>query len=171
MYRTSSHLELVPRICQARDWGTKGPACTVLHLIIIALVAFPLGGCDLFTGTDSSQRILAYIQTPNNLPEIVLPDTVEKGEDFTVSIATYSPVACAEHGGTGVESSGSTVRISPFLLTPAQTTDQNCATQFKSFTHEASVLVEVTGTAKILVRGNGGSVGEEVSYERHVVVE
>lgn len=150
-----------------RVYGAMGDGSGLLQLALVTFLACSLGACDLLT--ESEDRILAPIGHRNGSPDIVLPDTVNKGQDFTVSIGTYS-VGCGRHGGTDVHIAHLRAIISPYLLVPSEE-GTLCPAEFVEFDHQATVAFGTTGVATIVVRGSGGSTSDEVTYEFNVVVE
>ncbi|TVR54179.1 MAG: hypothetical protein EA421_09385 [Gemmatimonadales bacterium] len=102
-------------------------------------------------------------------PQIVMPDTVQAGTEFTVQVTTYGN-GCYRKGETEVAASGSVVTITPWDYVNLGA--GACPDLLLTFVHEATVAFSQAGSASVVIVGrSGGSMGEEpVEVTRPVVV-
>ena len=96
---------------------------------------------------------------------ITVPDTVDAGETFQVSVRTYGN-GCTSLSHTKVRLDGRTVDITPFDLERGAV----CADVLAMFDHTATLVIPEAGTARI--RFHGWQLPEErvVTETREVVV-
>ena len=102
-------------------------------------------------------------------PQIVLPDTVQAGTEFTVQVSTYGN-GCYRKGETEVVVSGNVATVTPWdYVDPGAGA---CPDILLTFVHEATVAFPEAGSASVVIVGRpGGSMGEEpVVVTRGVVV-
>ena len=99
-------------------------------------------------------------------PRVVAPDTVDRGESFTVSVTTYGG-GCVRKGRTAVSAEGLLATVTPYDVTAQQGV---CATILLSFEHEAILQFDRAGVARVIVRGRQAPSGQVISEEHSVVV-
>ena len=102
-------------------------------------------------------------------PQIVLPDTVQAGTEFTVQVSTYGN-GCYRKGETEVAASGNVATVAPWDYVDLGA--DGCPDILLTFVHEATVAFPQPGSASVVIVGRaGGSTGEEpVEVTREVVV-
>ena len=102
-------------------------------------------------------------------PQVVMPDTVQAGTEFTVQVTTYGN-GCYRKGETEVAVSGSVATVTPWDYVDLGA--GACPDLLLTFVHEATVQFSQAGSASVVIVGrSGGSMGEEpVEVTREVVV-
>lgn len=98
-------------------------------------------------------------------PQITL---VPQGRAVWVSITTFGP-GCYRRGETEVEVQGLEAVVAPYNYAPLP--GSPCTRDLRSFEHTATLRFEVSGTARILVRGLSTAThpyGDTITVERFV---
>lgn len=91
-----------------------GPAVNrAVRAVLLLTPLLGVQGCESVTGP-STTRVLGTIVYDEGAPEIVVPDTVEAGEPFDVSVVTTWPDDCAALDETEVRASGTEVHVIPW---------------------------------------------------------
>lgn len=141
------------------------------RILLLGLVAFALG-CNLPTWVEEVRVVGVVVGFQDDDPHIVVPDTVQAGADFTVSVRTYGG-GCERQGSTELEVDGLGATVTPYDIT-LRGVNVACTAVLKSFTHKATLRFVESGTARVTVRGReGGRAGHGdglVTFERTVVV-
>lgn len=135
---------------------------TIVFIAMGLLIGVHLSGCDLSTGIHEEQ-FLGAIGYPDNL-DITMPDTVQVGQDFTVTVRTIGPTGCWEWYDTVVGVTDLTATIHPYDLVRSGG-DLACTQAIVEIMHTETLTFDQTGVAQIEIIGRDGTA------ERSVVVE
>lgn len=133
----------------------------MLRFLTLATVSVLLSACDLSTGV-IEQRHVGTIGYPDNL-QITLPDTVQAGQSFTVTVRTLGSDGCWERDRTDVDVSGLTATIVPYD-TRQVGRGATCTLGIVEIMHDATLTFGQPGVGRIDIRGRDGTA------ERSVVV-
>lgn len=140
----------------------------MLRVLPLALVALALG-CDTATEPEEVRVVGVITGFKPDDPQIVTPDTVNAGEEFTVSVSTYGN-GCVEKGSTEYEVDGLDATITPYDIEIRGGTIA-CTDVLKELTHTATLQFAGAGIARVTVQGRQRPRGDPVTVERSVVVE
>ena len=99
-------------------------------------------------------------------PRVVVPDTVDLGEPFTVTVTTYGG-GCVSKGCTAVSAEGLLATVMPYDVMAQQGV---CTAILISFEHEAILQFDQTGVARVVIRGRQAPSGEVISEEQSIIV-
>lgn len=101
----------------------------------------------------------------------MVPDTVEAGESFTVTIGTYGMDSCWEKAATEVEQAAAPQRatIRPFDV-DAEQPYLGCRPAVQEFTHTATLSFAQPGAAQVQVHGREMGTNAERTFVRDVIV-
>ena len=127
-----------------------------------------LMACNPIFGPEERREVGIIRGLGTNAPAIELPEAVDAGEEFTVTIVTTWGDTCARRGPLESLSDGRNVVLTPydFVIEGAI-----CGEMVQEFTHTATLRLTSTGSATIVVRGRTGRRGEVVAVERQVTVQ
>jgi hypothetical protein len=130
-----------------------------------------LGGClgalSLACGTGPDEALeVGWVCCPHEALQLSLPDTVEPGVPFTVTLETYGN-GCYRKGTTEVTQEGDSALIVP--LDYRSLTADACDDILLTFEHEALLSFDASGENTVIVRGRGES-GTVQDYSRNVWV-
>lgn len=155
---------------------------TPVRRILIACLAIFVVACESPTtpGGERSptalegERVVGFIagllRLNNPQPEIAVPDTVQAGRDFTVSVDTFGPNLCWRKGSTEVELHSLHAIVTPFDIDMSE--GNACLDAGIGFTHTATVRFKRAGAATVVILGRDFTRGGElIAFERTVVVE
>lgn len=142
-----------------------------MRLITLALLAAALG-CSSTTEPDQIQVLGTIMGFNQDDPRI---EVTADGRVVTVRVTTYGN-GCYSQGVTKTSVDGLEATITPLDRTVAPSSNVACRSILLSFTHEAELHFDASGTARILVRGldastaSAGNRGATVTVERTVEV-
>lgn len=123
------------------------------RLLVCVVAVALLGGCNALTGPDEMIGLVKGVE---------VPDTVQSGQVFVVTVQTAGPNGCWKKARTNLSVSGLTATITPYDLKSSG----YCTQATVEMTHTAEVVFGQPGTGLVKVRGRNDS-GTEVS----VIVE
>ena len=129
-------------------------------LLPLAAVTLMLLGCDLLTGP-SQDRQIGEIGYPNNV-EITIPDSVQSGQAFIVSVRTFGSDGCWRDDGTDVEVRGLIATVTPYDIHRVEA-GTACTQAIIEIKHSAQLTFVGSGAAQVSVRGRDGTVTREVT--------
>ena len=134
-----------------------------LNMLITSGLMLVLAACGGGTVT------MGFIEFSQGDPvNIELPEMVNRGEDFQVTVRTYA-------GGCEREISRTNVRIDDMeaLIVPynVKTNSQSCTADMLFLNHVATLSFEQVGTATITVRGRSRVQGGTINVVRTVTVQ
>lgn len=137
-----------------------GVALTALLLV--------LAGCESLTGP-SAMRVLGTLAYVEDEPEVVVPDSVEAGQPFTVTVITTWPDGCASHDDTEVRATGTEVHVIPWDLLSE---GDDCPAEPQRFEHTVQLSRATPATLALTVHGRRlvGESRTEVAITYEVVV-
>lgn len=136
-------------------------------LWLLLVPSWAVAGCSSVFGTDET-RLPGVILFDSDEPVTVIPDTVEVGAEFTVSVETAWPNGCARKGDTEVESASDHATVAPYDIVKDA---DGCTQLVKRSTHTAVVSLAQTGEAHVVVRGRAApDVFDLVAFEYPVIV-
>lgn len=124
--------------------------------------ALTLAGCDLTTSL-VEERLVGAIGYPDNL-DITVPDTVQAGEAFTVTVRTLAPNGCWRKDRTEVRVSGLIAQVTPYDIYRVER-DENCTAEPVSITHTATVTFGSAGDGRVDILGREGTASLPVLIE------
>ena len=118
----------------------------------LLLVPF-LAACSSLFGNDEA-RLPGLILFDSDEPITMIPDTVEVGEEFAISVETAWPNGCARKGDTEVDSTSDRITVAPydFVLDA-----DGCTQNVQRFTHSALLRFSQPGDAFIVVQGRAAT--------------
>jgi hypothetical protein len=142
-------------------------------LILAACAASPNGGGGSpgggeANGSGPSERVFGTIEYYGEPAQMEVPDLVEQGQPFTVTVATYGN-GCIEKGETKVEALRAVVRPYDYDTTPL---GHDCDDMLRTYEHTATLSFEEAGTAEVVFYGlkEGAGGVTQTSVTRTVVV-
>lgn len=112
-------------------------------------------------------RLLGVIAFHGHPVVVEVPDTVDAGEPFEVSVRTYGG-GCLTKGDTEVEIRGRRVDVVPYDV---HSGENICTDNLAVFDHRVTVTIAEPGPAEVRIRGNEMPADKEVVVTREVVVE
>jgi hypothetical protein len=127
--------------------------------VVIAFCSLLLTGCELITGV-TEERSLGYIGFPDRL-QIAVPDTVQRGQAFTVSVRTSGSDGCWQKDRTNVTVSGLAATIRPVDVRRTSRRSM-CNLGVPELSHTAQLAFATAGVAEVTIHGRDGSVTESV---------
>lgn len=137
------------------------PLFTAAALTALSLLA----GCDMLVEPEEGVRtgVISFYDDP---AVAIVPETVDAGVPFDVSIRTYGN-GCMRQGETAVQTGGAVVDVRPRDIHSGANV---CTDILNIFEHVAQVVLAEPGTA--VVRFHGLQLPEDVplTIERTVVV-
>ena len=133
---------------------------TIRTLAAAALVL--LVGCSSGTAVTES-TVVGAIGYPDNL-DIEIPDTVQAGEAFTVSVRTLEPDDCWELSHTEAAVDGLLGAVLPHNSKRSDFATQ-CTPGTVEIVHTASLTFTQTGEAVVKVVGRDGTADLPVTVE------
>jgi len=102
-----------------------------------------------------------------NDPVVVeAPETVVRGQTFTVSVRTYGG-GCITQGPTGVRVDDLLATVTPMDINSGANV---CTAELRMFRHEASIRFDRAGTATVVLRGTRLPEDEPVTVLRTITV-
>jgi hypothetical protein len=108
--------------------------------------------------------VIAYYEFP---VEISLPDTVQVGEPFEVSIHTYGG-GCISEGPTKVRVRGLRIDVTPYDIHSGA---RACTDDLGVFPHKATLALPTPGLARFLFFGKQKPDNLPITVGREVYVE
>lgn len=133
--------------------------------LLVLLAVLALGGCDSLTGPDS-RRVLGTVVHVDGEPLISVPDTVEAGEPFTVSVTTTWPDTCGSLDETEVRASGTEVHVIPWDRVDEA---DDCAQVIEEYDHSVTLSRATPAVLDLTVHGrrmvDGSRSPIEIVYE------
>jgi hypothetical protein len=132
----------------------------ILLLPLVMMLA--IAGCDLITGVHED-RTVGWIGYPDDLA-IEIPEAVQAGEAFTVTVRTLGPDGCWRRHRTDVVVSGLTATVTP-IDADVRRRGTGCTDAIVDIIHEATLRFEEAGTAGVEIRGRDGTVVRTVAVE------
>ena len=138
------------------------PIRTALLLSALFLVA----GCDSIFGPEEERRIgvIAFYDQPI---VIDLPDTVQVGVPFVVSIQTYGG-GCLSEGPTKIRVRGLLIDVTPYDIHNGA---EACEDILNMFPHETTLALPTPGLAQFLFYGRQKPDNLPLTVGREVFVE
>ncbi len=126
-------------------------------------------GCDLIFGPNERREVGIIQGLSAESPEIEIPETVQAGEDFTVTIRTGWHNGCARMDTVEVTEEGpAAVTLTPYDII---TNGGHCTQQTQTFVHTATLRFSEPGTAQVTIRGRSSGNSGVISVQRAVTVE
>ena len=137
-----------------------------IRFLVLFVGVSLLVACDSILDPDEKSRV-GIIVFHGDPVVIEVPDTVQAGVSFEVSVRTYGG-GCHSEGGTTVQVSSLSADITPFDLHSGA---RVCTDILNMFTHEAALSLEEPGVA--LIRFHGMQMPEDslVTVVREVLVQ
>lgn len=119
--------------------------CLLLPVMVAGVVTT---GCSGVLGLDAEKRpgIIAFYDDP---VVVDVPDTVEVGAPFEVSVRTYGG-GCIRKDGTEVEEDGLRIQIRPYDIHSGASI---CTAELRLFDHRVTVSFGRAGVGEIQVHG------------------
>lgn len=135
----------------------------LLHVTALILVAT---GCTALLGPGETRRlgVIDFYQDP---VVIAVPDTVQAGAAFEVSVRTYGG-GCITKGDTETQVEGLTAEVRPYDLHSGA---EVCTDELRIFDHRATLAFEQAGLAEVRFHGREMPADSVVTIVRSVVVE
>lgn len=127
-----------------------------MMVVAVAGAAAVVGGCELITGPDEVVGLVVGVE---------VPDTVQAGEEFTVTVRTSGSNTCWRRDRTEVSVRGLTATVIPYDVEDRDR-GEVCGAAVIEITHTAVVTFDEPGSALVDVRGRNGT-----GVEAPVVVE
>jgi hypothetical protein len=134
--------------------------------VAAAVVALSFTGCDSALGLVRGGRQLGVIAFYSDPIVIEVPDTVRRGQDFTVRVRTYGG-GCISQGPTEVEVAGLRATVTPYDIDSGS---GFCTSELRLFQHAATIRFDRAGDARVVVRGTRQPGDRPVAEERTVIV-
>ncbi|NNM05134.1 MAG: hypothetical protein HKO65_08540 [Gemmatimonadetes bacterium] len=138
----------------------------LLPIVPVLLSLFATVSCDGLLGPDEDRRVgvIAFYQQPVT---IGVPDTVQLGERFEVSVLTYGG-GCLSEGETKIRVRGLQVDVTPFDIHSGA---RACTDDLRFFPHQTTVALPTPGLARFLFHGKQEPDGLRITVGRDVYVE
>lgn len=139
---------------------------TALRRSTFMLALFAIPACSGLVGPEEETRlgVISYYDYPL---VVTVPDTVQAGTPFEVSVRTYGG-GCIRPNGTNVHVAGRLVKIVPYDVHSGHDV---CPDVLATFDHEAMATVRQAGLAEIRFHGKAMPADSTLIVVRHVVVE
>ncbi len=146
-----------------RDWRKMViPKCSLPLLIGVGLAL----ACDSTLGIDEEARI-GVIAFHGDPVVITVPDTVQAGVSFEVSVLTYGD-GCLSKGGATIQIVGLSVDVTPYDIHSGA---EVCELMLNHFDHRATLTLRESGVAQISFHGKQLPGDSLLTVVREVVVE
>jgi hypothetical protein len=127
-----------------------------MHSILFATLLLGLAGC---ASADPRERVPARLVLLDETAEVHAPESVRRGEPFTVTVVTIAGGCRRESAGTGVAVEGMEATITPYhFLRRAEA----CTDDLLYLPHEVELRFDEPGTATLRIRG----VRNRLDFER-----
>lgn len=122
--------------------------------------------CEGLLGPDEDRRtgVIAFFDFP---VEIEIPDTVQVGEPFELSVFTYGG-GCLREGPTKIKVGGLRVDVTPYDIHSGA---EACADVLNTFLHKATLTLTTPGLARFLFHGKQKPDNLPIIVGRDVYVE
>ncbi len=135
--------------------------------LLSILVSLPLlTACDSTLGSDEEARI-GVIAFHGDPVVITVPDTVQAGVSFEVSVLTYGG-GCHSKGGTTIQIVGLSVDVTPYDIHSGA---EVCTDILNMFDHRATLTLRESGVAEVRFHGKQMPGDSLITVVREVVVE
>ena len=138
------------------------PNCSLPLLIGVGL----LMACDGIFGLGEEKRV-GVIEHYGAPVVITVPDSVQAGVSFEVSVLTYGG-GCLSKDGTEVQVSGLSADVTPYDIHSGA---EACTDNLGLFDHRAMVTLRESGVAEIRFHGKQLPEDSLITVVREVVVE
>lgn len=127
-------------------------------------------GCGIVLGLERHRVVGVVAGVEEDDPHIGVPDTVDAGRSFRVTIRTYVG-GCTRAGDTDVEVDGSEVVVTPYDLVRYTGGDRGCGVGGpEPAEHSAEVRIDRPGAAELTFRGRRLGERMPIGYRRAVFV-
>jgi hypothetical protein len=133
-----------------------------MRTILPLLIALFLAGCELITGVHED-RTVGWIGYPDDLA-IEMPEAVQAGEAFTVTVRTVGGNGCWQRHRTDVSLSGLSAAITP-IDAHVRRRGTMCTQAIIDIIHEATLRFDEAGIAEVEIRGRDGTAVRTVAVE------
>lgn len=127
-------------------------------------------GCTSSTGVNEVTTIGVIEELNTGEDAIVVPDVVQAGEEFEVTVTTSGRNSCVREDRTEVEVEGSSAEITPYDVT-SERSDGGCAQVIVHLTRTETITFDEPGPALIVVYGRSFHDNDIHPHEFEVVVE
>ncbi|MEJ2678090.1 MAG: hypothetical protein P8174_03325 [Gemmatimonadota bacterium] len=141
-----------------------------MRLAAAVLAGTILAGCGRVTGPGSDvleQRRVGVIDLYSQGIAVTVPDTVQAGVPFVVSVTTYGD-GCDRQDGTDVQATKLLASVTPYDL---HANSAVCTDVLKLFQHQANVVFPEPGSAAIVVYGRVLPADSLIGVDRQVIVQ
>lgn len=140
----------------------------VLRTAAVLGLAWSVPACG--SPLDSNERIvIGFVEgLSTDSPAIEMPDTVEIGSEFEITIYTTWPNGCARTGGADVRVDGNHATVTPHTIVREYAT---CTQAPQRLTHEATLQFPESGAAEVVVRGRASADADVTEWRRSITVE
>ncbi len=138
------------------------PNCSLPLLIGVGLAL----ACDSTLGIDEEARI-GVIAFHGDPVVVTVPDTVQAGVSFEVSVLTYGG-GCLSKDGTKVQVRGLSADVTPYDI---HSGGEICTADLGLFDHRAMMTLRESGVAEIRFHGRQLPQDSLITVVREVVVE
>ncbi len=126
--------------------------------------AFLFGSCGVFEA--DHETVLGAVFFHSNPPSVIIPDTVQAGTPFTVTVRTFGD-GCYSFARTEIEMDGMAAEIRPY---DSRKTDVACPEILLTIEHTATLRFDTPGLATVRVVGRRTPSEAEDRLEKQVVV-
>ena len=113
------------------------------------------------------ERRIGVIAFQGDPVVVAVPDSVQAGESFAVSVRTYGG-GCHREDGTEVEAMGRSADITPYDI---YTRARICTSELRMFDHTATVILHEPGIAQITFHGQQMPEDQRISVVRQIKVK
>ncbi len=137
---------------------------------LIACLTLVAAGCSPLTGPDEDRHVGIVAGIRSDDPHITVPDTVQAGQSFAVTVRTYGLSSCWRRDGTRARVDDLEASVTPFDVERTEAV-LACLGVIQDFSHTAMVSFERPGSALVIVSGRELPGGHVVDYTRAVVVQ
>ena len=124
-----------------------------------------LSACNgiLWSDEDRQLGIISFYHDPI---VIEAPETVQRGQSFSVRVRTYGG-GCISQGPTDVHVDGLRATVTPFDIHSGANV---CTSELRFFQHEATLRFDRAGSALVVIRGMRRPGDQPVAEQRTVIV-
>ena len=122
--------------------------------------------CDGIFGLGEEKRV-GVIEHYGDPVVITVPDSVQAGVSFEVSVLTYGG-GCHSKGGTTIQIVGLSVDVTPYDIHSGL---RICDSILKTFDHRATLTLRESGVAEIRFHGKQMPEDSLITVVREVMVE
>lgn len=124
-------------------------------------------------GSKATENDPAYLELAGQTSTIVVKDTVQHGEVFSISFDTYGGGCTNQNGGDNISISGLSVEVDPLNRTVIT---GDCGTDLVTIPHTVSASILTAGTATIKIVGVtdqpvSGATTNAVTIQRTIIVQ